>query len=250
MSYNVHELAKLAGISVRALHYYDEIDLLKPARLMKNGYRVYEEPQLLRLQQILFFRELDFPLTEIKKILESDKFDVKTALRDQKALIQIKQKRLTDLIKTINKTINKLNKKINMADKDLYAGLSDEEAKAYAEEAKQRWGQTEAYRQSQERVKKMTKEDWSRYQKANGEMMLKFVASMSQGHDSPEAQAAIALHYNSLRMFYEPNLEMYKGLAEMYVADPRFTAYYEKYAPGLAKFMRDAMLFFAAKQGK
>lgn len=115
----------------------------------------------------------------------------------------------------------------------------------YADEAKQRWGHTEAYRQSQERVKKMTKADMDRIQKTNDELMRDIAAVMTEGPESTEAQRLIVRHYEGLRAFYDPNPELYRGLAEMYVADPRFTAYYEKYAVGLAQFMRDAMTRYA-----
>ena len=112
----------------------------------------------------------------------------------------------------------------------------------YAEEAKQRWGHTEAYKQSQERVAKMTPEQWEKIKQDGDALMREIVSQMGQGAKSPEAQALIAKHYNNLRNFYEPNLEMYRGLAEMYVQDERFKAYFEQYAPGLTQFMHDAML--------
>jgi ribonuclease BN (tRNA processing enzyme) len=114
----------------------------------------------------------------------------------------------------------------------------------YAEEAKKMWGNTEAYKQSQERVKNMTKDDWARYQKGADELMKKLVTSMNQKPDSKEVQTLIAQHYNNLRTFYEPNIEMYKGLAEMYLSDPRFATYFEKYAKGFAQFMHDAMIAY------
>jgi MerR family transcriptional regulator, thiopeptide resistance regulator len=247
MSYTVQQLAKLSGISVRTLHYYDQMGLLKPLRVKKNGYRHYEENELLKLQQILFFRELEFPLEDIKRIMKSPTFDMKEALRDQKALIELKKKRLDGLMKTIDKTIKKINNNTPMDDKDLYDNLNKKEMQEYAAEAKERWGNTEAYKQSQERVKKMTKEDWARVKKAGDELMREIAASYESGEDakSSAAQALIARHYDGLRTFYEPNLQMYRGLAEMYVADPRFAAFYEKYAKGLAVFMHDAMIHYA-----
>ncbi len=120
----------------------------------------------------------------------------------------------------------------------------------YAEEAKQRWGHTEAYKQSNERMKKMTKEDIANLKK-NGEIFTRKLASvMPFGPKSREAQELIAQHYNGLRTFYEPNLEMYRGLANMYVDDPRFRAYYDRFAKGLAVFMRDAMNYYADIQKK
>jgi MerR family transcriptional regulator, thiopeptide resistance regulator len=250
MSYTIKQLSKLAGISVRTLHYYDEVGLLRPARRQKNDYRQYEEPELLKLQQILFFRELDFPILEIKRIMSLPDFDMVKALRQQKKFIELKQKRLIGLTRTIDQTIKKINIQITMEDKDLYVSLSKEEMDQYAKEAKERWGNTDAYKQSQEQVKKMTKVDFARIQKEGDDLMREIVLNMSKGPESKEVQALIERHYNNLRTFYEPNLEMYRGLAEMYVADPRFTAYYEKYVKGLVQFMRDAMVYYTDAQVK
>ncbi|OGH92572.1 MAG: hypothetical protein A2534_00695 [Candidatus Magasanikbacteria bacterium RIFOXYD2_FULL_39_9] len=132
MSYSVQQLANLAKVSVRTLHYYDQVGLLSPARTQGNGYRHYEEPELLRLQQILFFRELDFSIEKIKRILSSPRFDMKTALNDQRGLIQLKRNRLDGLINTIDKTIKKINKETTMQDEELYGNFSKEEIGAKA----------------------------------------------------------------------------------------------------------------------
>jgi DNA-binding transcriptional MerR regulator len=241
MSYTVNQLAKLAGISVRTLHHYDQMGILEPSRIKNNGYRFYEEKELLKLQQILFFKELDFPLIEINKIINNPYFDMEKALKDQKKLIELKKERLNSLIKTINKTIKKINKKNIMKDEELYDGLDKEKMEEYAKEAKERWGNTDAYKQSQERTKNWTKEDYRKLAEDGDKWMKNFALQMNHGPKSKIVQELIDQHYNSLRTFYEPNLQMYRGLADMYVNDPRFTAYYEKYAKGLSRFMRDAM---------
>ena len=247
MSYTVNTLAKLASVSVRTLHYYDEVGLLKPSAIQKNGYRVYEESELLRLQQILFFRELEFSIDEIQRIMSSPTFDMRRALRDHRAMIELKKKRLSGLLKTIDKTIYALDTEKHMDEKDLkelYDTFGEETMKKYAEEVKQRWGHTEAYKQSMERYKKTTKADLERYKQDSEAFMQKVAATMDAGAISPEFQALIAEHFKSLSNWYEPNFEMYRGLAKMYVDDPRFTAYYEKYRPGLAKIFSEAMLHF------
>lgn len=244
MSYSVQKLADLSGTTVRTLHHYDEIGLLKPSRRKSNGYRFYDEPELLKLQQILFFKELDFPLPEIQKIISDPEFDAARALEDHKKLIELKKKRLTGLVKTIDKTIKKMKKEITMNDEELYESFK-EHGEKYADEAKARWGNTDAYKQSAERVAKMSKEDMIAIKKAADQLMQDIAANMSFGAGSKEIQKLIGKHYDALRKFYEPNLKMYRGLADMYVADPRFTAYYEKYAKGLALFMRDAMHIYA-----
>lgn len=240
MTYTIKQLADLAQISVRTLHHYDKIGLLNPSRIKANGYRLYEENELLKLQQIMFFKELDFPLIEIKKILSNPNFDQRKALSEHKKMIELKKERLILLTKTIDKTIKKINKEITMKDEELYKSFV-RNGKKYADEAKSRWGNTEMYEESVKRVAKMSKNEMIKIQKDGDLLMKEIVQNMSKGPASIEIQKLISRHYNGLRAFYEPNLKMYRGLADMYVSDPRFISYYEKYAPGLAVFMQDAM---------
>lgn len=250
MSYTINQLAKLAGVSVRTLHHYDAIGLLSPARDERNDYRQYGEPELLMLQQILFFRELDFPLDEIRRILTNPSFDLRRALADQRALIELKSKRLKNLVRTIDDTLNKLTKQSAMDDEKLYDAFSTDETDHYAEEARRRWGRTDAYAQSRERVANMTKEDLARIQADGEALMREIVAARPHGAASPEVQQLIARHYDALRAFYEPTLELYRGLGTMYAEDPRFAAYYNAFGPGMATFMRDAIGAFCEKNAK
>jgi len=162
MPYTVQQLASLANVTARTLHHYDHIGLLSPSEIGMNGYRYYGESELLRLQQILFFRELGIPLSEIKTMLDNPGFDIATALAEHRGVIELKRSRMDELITTIDHTISRIKNNISMDDKDLYNGFSHEEGEKYAEEAKERWGNTDAYRQSQERVKNMTKDDMAR----------------------------------------------------------------------------------------
>lgn len=246
MAYTVQQLGALAGVSVRTLHHYDAIGLLKPARVERNGYRMYEDRELLLLQQILFFRELDFSLEAIKRILNRPDFRIEKALKEQRALIEAKKNRLTNLIQTIDQTLKKITRKETMSDKSLYDGLSESEVKALKAEAKERWGHTDAYKQSQERYGSLSKEEKEAIGRAGEELLGEIVAAMRAGGkpESEAVQVLIARHYDSLRNFYEPSMEMYRGLAEMYVGDPRFAAFYEKRAEGLAQFMRDSMIAY------
>ncbi len=243
-SYTVNQLAKLAGVSVRTLHYYDQIGLLKPSFTKANGYRFYGEKELLRLQQILFFRELEFSLEDVKDIVDAPGFDIVLALKDHKKLLAIKVKRLTGLLTTIDNTIDKIKKNIPMDDKDLYGSFSKEEMEKYQAEAKERWGQTEAWRQSEERTKKMGKEGLKKVLEESGKLTLEIASHMGEDPKSEVVQGLIVKHYDGLRAFYEPNVEIYRGLATMYVDDPRFKANYEKVKVGLAEFMRDAMMHY------
>ncbi len=248
MNYTVNKLAQLAGVSVRTLHYYDEVGLLKPTKIEKNGYRQYGQNEFLRLQQILFFRELDFSIEDIKRIMNSPGFDMKRALLDHRAMIELKKKRLSGLVKTIDKTLIKLEKDKPMDEQDLketYDTFGEDTVKKYAEEVKQRWGHTEAYKTSMERYAKLTKVDIEKY-KTGADIFMKKAAEVSaHGALSPEFQEIIAQHFDALRTWYEPNFEMYRGMAKMYVDDPRFEAYYEKYKPGLAKIFSEGMIHYA-----
>ena len=217
---------------------------------MDNGYWQYEGKELIKLQQILFFRELNFHLLEIKRILDAPGFQITAALADQKKLIELKRKRLAGLIKTIDKTINKINNKTIMADKDLYNGFSDEEMKKFEEETKQRWGGTDIYKQSTERLAKMSKEDMTRIQKEDEELIEEIVANMGKGPAGAEVQKLIARHYNNLRHFYEPNLEIYRGLGQMYANDKRFAKHFDHYKSGMARFMAKAIAAFCDEQSK
>lgn len=244
MSYTVQQLADLASISVRTLHHYDEIGLLTPARSAKNDYREYGEPELLRLQQILFFRELEFPLEDIKVILDKPEFDVAIALKDHRELLTLKQKRLGDLLETIDKTLAHVTTKTPMDDKDMYGGFTKEEMERYAAEAKQRWGHTDAYKQSAERTKHFTKDDYKRIAKEGDNLMKRIAAHIKDDPASDAVQELIAEHFNNLRTFYEPSIELYRGLGNMYADDARFRAYFEKHHKNLPEFMRDAMEVF------
>ncbi len=244
MSYTVQKLAQLAGITVRTLHYYDEIGLLKPSVVKSNGYRYYEEAELVRLQQILFFRELEFSLEDIKQMLNRPGFSVVEALREQKKLIRLKQARLEKLIHAINTTITAMNSNQKINEKEMYDVFKDEDVKQYQDEVKERWGNTDAYKQSMKKVSKMTKAEMQKL-KEDGEKHTAAIASaVDKGADHPDVQELIKKSHDGINFFYQCSYEMFRNLGKMYVEDPRFTAYYEKFRPGLAVFMRDAIAYY------
>lgn len=250
MDHSVHTLASLAGISVRTLHYYDEIGLLSPKVNPENGYRQYNDEDLLKLQQILFFRELEFPLSEIKAMLSDPIFNREKALEEQKKLLQMKRDRLNTLIHTVETMIEKGGER--MTDDQKFTGFSTDQMDQYKEEAKKRWGHTDAWKQSQERMKNWTKEDYEKVEKETTEWTERFASLKREGKgvDSSEVQIMIETHFNNLRRFYEPSFEMYEGLGEMIASDPRFVAYYDKHEKGLAQFMRDAMVEYVKNRSK
>jgi DNA-binding transcriptional MerR regulator len=151
MAYTVKQLAKLAGVSVRTLHYYDSIGLLKPSYVRPNGYSAYEQPELVKLQQILFFKELEFPLARIIDILNSPGFDVAEALRDQRTLIEMQQQRLDGLLSAIDTTMRDLRGETEMNIEELYSSFTKEQIKEYRQEVMEKWGE-ETLRRSEERV--------------------------------------------------------------------------------------------------
>ena len=243
-TYTIKQLADLAGVTVRTLHHYDQIGLLKPERETSNEYRRYGKEELLRLQQIMFFRELELPLEGIQNILDDTAFDVVGALEKHRELIELKKKRMQNLLKTIDKTIKKLNQETTMQDDELYDGFSKEELEAWNKEAKERWGHTAQYKQSAGKYESLSKEEKLKMKKNADALMEAIVANMDKAPDSPEVQVLVQQHYDSLKFFYEPNLEMYRGLADLYVGyqgDTRFRAYFEKYDEKLPEFMRDAI---------
>jgi DNA-binding transcriptional MerR regulator len=238
--YTVKQLARLAGVSGRTLHYYDEIGLLKPSSVGENGYRYYDEAAILRLQQILFFRELDFSLSDIQTILDRPEFDVVEALQAHKQALQSKVHRLSGLIQTVDQTILHLKGELPMETEQLFAGFDEETQKRYEQEAYERYDPA---------VVKASVRRWNGYtaeQKAQigaeGEAVYQDLqANMDKGPESPEVQQAIARWHQHLRYFYEPTLEIMLGLAQGYAEDPAFAALYRQMHPDMPQFLRQAI---------
>jgi DNA-binding transcriptional MerR regulator len=244
--YTVKEIAKLAGVSPRTLHYYDQIGLLEPTSHGENGYRYYGRDALLKLQQILFFKELDFSLEEINAIVSSPDFDVLYALQVHKTSLQQRKKRLDGLIQTIDRTILHLKGNLDMQQKELFEGFNEEKQKQYAEEIRQRYGER-AFENSI---------DWNSYTpeqkttiKAEGEAIYRdLAANMSKGFDNPAVQAIIGRWHQHLRYFYEPTIERLLGLAELYNEHPDFIATFQKIHPGLQEFLKQAIIYYCRKK--
>ncbi len=245
MSYTVKQLADLAEVSRRTLHYYDEIGLLEPQQIAPNGYRYYGEAALYRLQQILFFKELGFSLDEIQRILHKPGFDLLSALENHRQGLQSRRARLERLILTVESTIMNLKGEIPMTEKGLFEGFSAEKQQEYEQEAIHRWGD-----QASESIQK-----WNAYGKekqaaimAEGKVIyLDLIAAMPNGPQSEPTQSAIARWHNHLRYFYEPSIETLLGLGDMYNDDPRFRATFEKMDSNLAGFMRQAIQVYCQR---
>lgn len=244
MKYTVQKLALLSGVTVRTLHHYDQIGLLKPSIVGENNYRYYEEGEIAKLQTIMFYRELEFSLDEIKKIITSPKFNTMQALKDQKELLKLKAEKIKKLMNTIDKTLtNKPNQNLS-SHEDKFNSFSDYEMNQYKDEVKARWGSTDAYEQSQEKTKNWTKEDYKRIAEDGKKFTQLLADSMDLPISDPVVQDLIAKHHQGIETFYDCPKEMYKELGKMYVTDPRFTAYYDKFRPGLAQFVCDAIQYF------
>jgi DNA-binding transcriptional MerR regulator len=237
--FTVNQLATLANVSVRTLHYYDKVGLLKPGIRSEANYRYYGEAELLRLQQILFYKELGLPLAQIAEILDDPGFDTLKALQSHKKELQKRRDRAGELLRTVDKTINHLKSKTMKTD-DMYKGFSKEQAEAYEKEAKERWGEA-IVEESKQRVKTMGREGLEKL-KQEGEDISKALSElMHLGPSDPQVQALVKRHYTMTNQYYTVTPKIYSGLGEMYVNDERFTVNYDKHKKGLAIFLRDAM---------
>jgi len=247
--FTVKQLADLACVSVRTLHYYDQIGLLRPTTVGENGYRYYDTAAALRLQQILFYRELDLPLDEIKRIINRPDFDLLQALKSHRRSLLARQERLNRLIDTVDQTIAHLRGEIDMTPQDFYAGFDEEQQKEYAREAEERWGEKAA--QSQKRWEALTRDQKNEILAGMNEIQTAINASFDQGPESEAAQTAVDRWYRFINQhFYDCSLEGFEGLGHMYVEDPRFRANYEKMRPGLAEFMEKAVVHYVrSKRG-
>ena len=252
MSWTVSEAAGLAHVSVRTLHHYDEIGLVSPARRSDAGYRLYGRDDLERLQQVLFFRELGFSLDEIREALDDPDFDRTEALVLQRELLTDKVEHLRAMIGTLDKAIEAQQKGVTMDEKDMFEVFGDEDPTQYEEEARERWGDTDAYKESTRRTKSYTKEDWLRIKADQEAVEAGLAEAMAAGlaPGSPEAMAlAERARLGIDQAFYPCSHEMHRNLGAMYVADPRFAKHYDDRAPGLARYACDAIVANAVAHG-
>ncbi len=248
MKLNVKKFADLTGVSVRTLHYYDEIGLLNPEFVDEyTGYRFYGEKSFEKMQEILFYRELDFPLKEIKKILSSPNYNKKEALRAQKKLLVLKKERLQRIIDAIE-SAEKGNTNMNFDafDKSEFEAMRD----TYKHEAKQRWGETEAYREHEEKTANYSSQKWNDI----GDVLNLIIAEFAEAMKSdikPENNSAILLA-EKLKDFitqtqYTCTNEILSCLGEMYVEDERFKQNIDRFGEGTAEFIRKSIKAYCEK---
>lgn len=245
MEYTVQKLGRLAGISTRTLRFYDEIDILKPARMNSSGYRIYGQAEVDRLQQILFYRELGFNLDTIKEIVTSKAFDPILALKEHREQLLDRRKQLDLLIANVDKTIASSEGRITMTDKEKFEGFKtkmiEDNEKKYGQEIRQKYGD-DVVNKSNEKVKNMTQEQHDEVTRLADAVIDSLAEAFQTGDPAGElAQKTADLHKQWLTYYWsEYNKEAHAGLAQMYVDDERFKAYYEK-QPGMAEFLRDAI---------
>lgn len=244
-AYTVSQLAKMAGVSVRTLHHYDNIGLLGPSARSKAGYRLYQKADLLRLQQILFFKELDFPLNQIKDILDDPHFDKVDALESHRQLLHQEIGRLTCLLKTIDKTLDDLTEDtMTLTDAELYEGFSPEKIARYKQEARELYD-PDLVEQSEKRVRKMSKTQWQAVKQEGDDVTRGLAQLMGSPPNSEAVQQLIARHHAWIENFYPASAEIYRGLGQMYTDNPEFRQFYDNYRPDLADFMQTAMTHYA-----
>jgi DNA-binding transcriptional MerR regulator len=251
MSWTVGELARLSGVTVRTLHHYDRIGLVRPSGRTAAGYRDYAVPDLDRLQQVLVYRELGFPLEEVATLLDDPGADPLAHLRRQHRLLRERLARTEAMVAAVEKEMEARQMGIELTPEERFEVFGDDDPAQYAAEAEERWGDTDAWAESQRRTRGYTKADWLRVKAEGADVERRFAAALAAGApaDSAEAMDLAEEHRQQIsRNFYDCPPQMHAALGQMYVADPRFAAHYEEVAPGLAQYVSTAVQANAARQ--
>ena len=242
MKMQIKEFAEFTGVSVRTLHYYDEIGLLIPAYVDEHtGYRYYDGNSLLRMQEILFYRELDFSLKSIGAILSSPNYDKNKALKEQKNLLTLKKERLERLISAVDDA---------MKGENVMSVFDNSEFEKYKAEVKEKWGKTDAYKEHTEKTKHYSKDTWNNLAEEMNDILAEFAVCMKNGKepDSAEAQNLVKRLQNHItENYYLCTNEILAGLGQMYVADERFKNNIDKHADGAAEFICKAIEVYCRK---
>jgi len=246
-SYTIKQIANLAGVTTRTIRYYDEIGLLKPVEIRRNGYRYYDHSSLLVLQQIMYFRELDLPLEDIREILNRPDFELMDALKKHRLSLQNQQNRLERLLRTIDQTIDSLKGMGEMSEKDYFKGFDNS---VYEDEVRARWDNTSYYVQSQQKWANYTPQQQEEIKMRGGQLINAMVGKDSDAKPGDQnIQQAVDNYYKYLNQyFYTCDLVFFRGLSDMWVADPRFAANYERVRPGGAAFVREAVHYYCDHQ--
>lgn len=250
MAYTVKKLAKLSGVSVRTLRFYDEIGLLKPAYYGDNHYRYYEEAQLLLLQQILFYRELGFQLGDMQRIISSPDFDKAAALESHRKTLENNLNQTKVLIETVDKTIAHLRGKEPMKLEEIFQGFNAEKQKMYEDFLVDSGVDERLLQESKNKTKNWSKERWLEHKRDADKVHADLVEAIKHhfSPSSPEVQRIIQVHYQLTSRIWAPTKDSYIGLGELYASHPDFVKFYHDFHPQLLAFLREAMRVFAEKE--
>jgi DNA-binding transcriptional MerR regulator len=243
MTYTINQLAKLSNVTTRTLRYYDQLDLLTPAQIGHNGYRYYNRENLLRLQQILFFRELDVPLKEIRVLIDNPDFDLVEALQNHRQALEKRAQRVQTLIETIDQTIATCKGEWIMSEKEYFDGFDENQ---YEEEAQQRWGRTPQYVESQRKWGSLSQQEKEAIKVKSEEITARMVGNSAAAQPGdPAIQAAVAEYHAFINdNFYACEVAFMRGLADMWESDPRLAANYDKIRAGGAQFVKQAVYIY------
>jgi DNA-binding transcriptional MerR regulator len=246
----VSEVAELAGVGGRTLRHYDDIGLLTPSARTDAGYRLYSRGDLERLQEILLFRELEIPLADIAVLLSGGAFDRRAALELQREMLHRKAARTGALIASVERAINAERTGVRMTTEEMFEVFGDFDPATYEDEVKERWGESDAYKESARRTARYTKADWERFKAESEQIGTDTARLMDEGVPPTDGRAMDLAEQARLQIdtwFYPCSHQMHVNLAEMYIADPRFTATYEKIHAGMARYWHEAILANAAR---
>lgn len=253
MEYTIQKLGQMAGISTRTLRYYDEIGMLKPARINSSGYRIYAQAEVDRLQQILFYRELGVSLEEIKTIVTASSFDEELTLREHRKRLLEKKEQLDLLIANVDKTLAQKEGRVTMTNQEKFSGFKqqmiDDNEKNYGKEIREKYGDAQVD-QSNQIVKNMTEKQHVEIEQLGAQVIAVLVEAYATGDPAGElAQKAADLHRQWLSFYWgHYSKEAHAGIVQMYVDDERFTAFYDKHQPGCTLFLRDAVLIYTGTE--
>lgn len=241
-THKVSEVARLAGVTVRTLHHYDEIGLLRPSGRTAADYRLYDHGDLERLQEILFWRELGLPLDEIQRLMADPDHDRAASLRRQRRLLGERVVHLKAMVAAIDRVLAAHERGTTMNEDDMFELFGDFDPRRHEAEVEERWSGP-ALEESRRRTSQFTKEQWAEVKAEGDAIAREFGALMTQGvaADSAEAMDVAERHRSHIERFYSCSHQMHRGLGDMYVQDARFTQYWDDVAPGLAPYVRDAI---------
>lgn len=242
--YTVGAVARLAGVTVRTLHHYDEVGLVRPSGRTDAGYRLYEAADLARLRDVLSYRELGFTLEQIARILDDPQGDTVSHLREQHRLVRQRIDRLHDVLSHLEKLMEAEQMGINLTPEEQLEVFGENWlGEEYTAEAEQKWGDTEAWQQSQRQAATLSKDDWVEVKAETDALEAELAQALASGvpASDPRTMDLAERHRASIERFYDCSYAMHRGLGDMYLADPRFTQHYEDVAPGLAQYLRDAI---------